>query len=129
MWRIWVKLPNTTMESNNYWWLFIFYRDTLECNQWKLYMQNALMKHSKKWSIRKNQKVFGQTRAPSLKVNSKIFVKRRRFIYIQSITKPSRHLLRGKFAKTLFTNTWRKIGLGLIVKNFPSLRKNHKQLC
>ena len=38
-------------------------------------------------------------------------------------TKPSRHLLRGIFdrSKTLFTNTWRKIGLGLILSNCPSL--------
>ena len=77
----------------------------------------------KKMIKQKNQKGFGQTRDPSLKVNSKHFVKRRRFIYIQQKTKPSRHLLRGIFdrSKTLFTNTWRKIGLGLILRNCPSL--------
>ena len=54
-------------------------------------------------------------------MNSKNFVKRRRFIYIQPKTKPSRHLLRGIFdrSKTLFTNTWRKIGTWTYIKQLP----------
>ena len=87
-----------------------------------LYAKDAV-EAFKKMIKQKNQKGFGQTRDPSLKVNSKRFVKRRRFIYIQPKTKPSRHLLRGIFdrSKISFTNTWRKIGLGLILRNCPSL--------
>ena len=72
---------------------------------------------------KKNQKGFGQTRDPISKVKSKNFVERRRFIYIQPKTKPSRHSLRGIFdrSKTLFTNTCRKIRLGPILSDCPSL--------
>ena len=68
---------------------------------------------------KKKQKGFEQIRDPSLKVNSKNFVKRRRFIYIHPKTKPSRHSPRGIFdrSKTLFTNTWKKIAPGLILRN------------
>ena len=87
-----------------------------------LYAKDAV-EAFKKWSNGKNQKGFGQTRDLGLKVNSKNFWKRSRFIYIQPKTKPSRHLLRGIFdrSKRLFTNTWRKSGLGLILNNCPSL--------
>ena len=45
-------------------------------------------------------------------------------IHLHTTTKPNRHLLRGIYgrSKTLFTNTWRKIGLGLILGNCPSLQ-------
>ena len=87
-----------------------------------LYAKDVVEAFKKMIEQKKKQKRFGQTRDPSLKVNSKNFVKRR-FIYIQPKTKPSRHLLRGILdrSKTLFTNTWRKIGLGLILSNCPSL--------
>ena len=61
-----------------------------------LYAKDAV----EKWLSRNNQKRFGQTRDPSLKVNSKNFVKRGKFISIQPKTKPSRHLLRGLFDRS-----------------------------
>ena len=64
-----------------------------------LYAKDAVEAFEKR-SSRKNQNGFGQTRDLSLKVNSKNFVKRRRFFYIQPKTKPSRHLLRGIFDRS-----------------------------
>ena len=82
-----------------------------------------LLKRSKKNKAEKKQNWFGQTRDQSLKLNSKRFSEKMRFINIRPKTKPNRLLLRGIFdrSKISFTNTWRKIGLELILRNCLSL--------
>ena len=87
-----------------------------------LYAKDAVEAFKEMIRQRKPER-FGQTRDPNLKVNLKSFLKRMRFTYIQPKTKRSRQLRRGLFdrSKISFTNTWRKIGLGLILSSYPSL--------
>ena len=87
-----------------------------------LYAKDAVEAFKKMIKQKKPERVWTD-KGSEFKGEFKTFCEKKRFIYIQQKTKPSRHLLRGIFdrSKTLFTNTWRKIGLGLILKNCPSL--------
>ena len=66
----------------------------------------------KKMIKNKKPEIVWTDKAPNSKENSKNFVKKREFIYIQQKTKPSWHLQRGTFdcSKTIFTDFWRKSG-------------------
>ena len=70
------------MKLNICWLLWLFYRVIYVSNQWRLYIQKMLLKHSKKWSRIKNQRWYGQTKAPNSKEKSKDFLKKgKSFIY------------------------------------------------
>ena len=88
-----------------------------------LYAKDAVEAFKKMIKQKKPERVWTDKGSEFKGEFKKFCEKKERFIYIQQKTKPSRHLLRGLFdrSKLLFTNTWRKIGLGLILKNCPSL--------
>ena len=87
-----------------------------------LYAKDVVEAFKKMIEQKKPERVWTD-KGSEFKGEFKKFCEKKEIHYIQPKTKSSRHLLRGIFdrSKTLFTNTWRKIGLGLILSNCPSL--------
>ena len=122
MWRIWIKLTNITRSQIFAGVKFFIAIPTSATNESFVCERCCQIVQQNDQAEKQPEKIWTE-KGSEIKGEIKNICKKRRFIYIQPKMKPSPHLLRQLFerSKESFTNTWRKIGLGLKLRSYPSL--------